>query len=312
MAKKRKGDKVDGWVNLNKPVGLTSTQALGKVRRYLNAQKAGHAGTLDPLASGILPIALGEATKTIPFAQDSNKTYEFTVTWGEQRNTDDSEGEVIVTSDIRPTPEAIKAALPKYTGFIQQTPPKFSAIKIDGARAYDLARSGEDVELQPREVYIESLELLASRPDEADFVMECGKGTYVRALARDIAIDLNTCGYISALKRTKVGPFTMESAISLDNLEELGNIAALDRALLPLMTVLDDIPALAVKEDEAARLRNGQTLALISRPDFERLSQAGLGNKDEAMIAVATLQGKPLALIEAHGATIQPVKVFNI
>lgn len=312
MARKRKGDKVDGWINLDKPLGLTSTQALGKVRRILNAQKAGHAGTLDPLATGILPIAIGEATKTIAFVQDSEKTYEFTITWGEQRNTDDSEGAVIATSGIRPAADAIRAALPNFIGHIEQVPPQFSAIKVDGARAYDLAREGEQVDLKARTVFIGRLELLASRGDEADFVMDCGKGTYVRSLARDLAAALGTCGYILALKRTKVGPFTLESAISLDKLGELGNIAALNQALLPLMTALDDIPALAVKEDEAARLRNGQTLALISRPDFERLSQAGLGEKDKAQIAVATLRGIPLALVETEGPNVQPVKVFNI
>ena len=312
MARKRKGDKVDGWVNLNKPVGLTSTQALGKVRRFMNAQKAGHAGTLDPLASGVLPIALGEATKTISFAQDSSKVYSFTVTWGEQRDTDDSEGQVIATSDNRPTPEAIKQALPAFTGYISQIPPQFSAIKVDGQRAYDLARDGEEVELAAREVFVERLELVETRPDEANFIMKCGKGTYVRSLARDLAAALDTCGYVSALRRDRVGPFTLESAISLDKLEELGNSADLNRALMPLMTVLDDIPALAVREDEAARLRSGQKLVFISRPDFERLAQIGLGEKGQTTLAVAVSKESPVALVETEGPEIRPVKVFNI
>ena len=204
MARKRKGDKIDGWINLDKPIGLTSTQAMAKVRWLLKAQKAGHAGTLDPLATGILPIALGEATKTISFIQDGLKTYSFTVRWGEQRDTDDMEGKVIATSDNRPSEDQIRALLPKYTGDILQTPPKFSAIKIDGERAYDLARDGEEVELQPREVYIGSLGLLETRPDEADFLMTCGKGTYVRSLARDMGRDLGCLGFITALKREKI------------------------------------------------------------------------------------------------------------
>ena len=312
MARKRKGDKIDGWINLDKPPGMTSTQAMSRVRRILNAQKAGHAGTLDPLASGILPIALGEATKTIPFVQDSLKTYSFSIAWGEQRDTDDREGRIIASSDIRPSAPAIEQALQKYTGYIQQTPPKFSAIKVDGQRAYDLARDGEEVELESREVYVESLQLLKSRQDEADFIMTCGKGTYVRSIARDLALDLGTYGHISALRRDKVGPFALEGAISLDKLEELGNSAALNEAVLPLLTVLDDIPALAIKEDEATRLRSGQVLALISRSDFERLEKAGLGEKGQNVIAVATLKGQPIALIEADGAEVRPFRVFNI
>lgn len=314
MARKRKGDKIDGWINLDKPPEMTSTQAMSKVRRILNAQKAGHAGTLDPLASGILPIALGEATKTIPFVQDSLKTYSFTIAWGEQRDTDDREGKIIASSDIRPSAPAIEQALQKYIGYIQQIPPKFSAIKVDGQRAYDLARDGEDVELQPREVYIETLKMIrhCAQGQDSDFIMTCGKGTYVRSIARDLAQDLGTYGHISALRRDQVGPFALETAISLDKLEELGNSAGLNEAVLPLLTALDDIPALAIKEDEATRLRSGQVLALISRSDFERLEKAGLGEKGQSVIAVAILKGQPIALIEADGAEVRPFRVFNI
>ncbi|MCB1650977.1 MAG: tRNA pseudouridine(55) synthase TruB [Alphaproteobacteria bacterium] len=307
MARRKKGQKIDGWINLDKPLGLTSTQAMAKVRRILDAQKAGHAGTLDPLASGILPIALGEATKTIPFAQDHLKTYEFTVTWGEQRDTDDSEGEIIARSDERPTQDAIIAALPAFIGDIEQIPPKFSAIKIDGQRAYDLARDGEAFEIKPREVYIESLDLLATRENEVDLTMTCGKGTYVRALARDLAHALGTYGYISALKRTAVGPFAIKNAISLEKLEEMGINAP--QALLPLETALDDIPALAIKEGETADLRNGRFLSFVSRADFARLEQSGIEQHDEAL---ALYNGQPVALVEIEGPKIKPVRVFNI
>ncbi len=313
MARK-KGQKIDGWVVLDKPVGPTSTQALAKVRWLLQAQKAGHAGTLDPLASGILPIALGEATKTIAFAQDRLKIYEFTITWGERRNTEDSEGDIIATSPVRPTPEAITAALPRFIGEIDQIPPDFSAIKIDGQRAYDLARAGETLEIAPRTVYIETLTLDHTTPETASFTMLCGKGTYVRSLARDMGERLGTCGYISALRRTQVGPFTEKNAISLDKLEKLVQGAAsmtdvLDEVLHPLETVLDDIPALAIKEGECARLRNGQVLSFISRPDFARLEALGL---EQHGMALAVLHARPVALVETEGATIKPVRVFNL
>lgn len=310
----KKGRNISGWINLDKPAGLTSTQAIGKVRRFMNAQKAGHAGTLDPLATGILPIALGEATKTIPFAQDRLKTYEFTVTWGEQRDTDDSEGEVIATSDERPAPADIAALLPEFTGEIEQVPPKFSAIKIDGERAYDLARDGEDFEMKSRNVYIESLAFIEARENEADFVMTCGKGTYVRSLARDMALKLGTYGYISALRRTAVGPFTLENAISLEKLEELYDSApagagAPDEVLLPLETALDDIPALAIKENELSDLRNGRAASFVSKPDFERIKLIGLENGQNA---IAMFQDKAVALVERKGPNIKPVRVFNI
>jgi tRNA pseudouridine55 synthase len=311
MARKRKGDKIDGWINLDKPLGLTSTQAMAKVRWLMKAQKAGHAGTLDPLASGILPIALGEATKTISYIQDGLKTYSFTVQWGEQRDTDDGEGKIIATSDVRPSKEQIESILKNYTGAIMQTPPKFSAIKIDGARAYDLARDGEEVELKEREVFIESLALLTTSTDTADFRMVCGKGTYVRSLARDMGRELRCLGYITALKREKVGPFTLESSISLDKLAGLDDIARLNEAvLLPLETALDDIPALAVREDEAARLRSGQVLAFISRPDFERLGRAGLDGTLRS--ALVTCNNKPVALVEAEGPEVRPVRILNL
>ncbi len=311
MARKRKGDPISGWINLDKPYGMTSTQAIGKVRRALNAQKIGHAGTLDPLATGVLPIALGEATKTISFAQDDIKTYRFTITWGEQRDTDDLEGKVIASSDLRPTKEDITALLPKYTGDIQQTPPIFSAIKINGERAYDLARDGKTPELKSRIVYIEKLELLDTRENEADFEMICGKGTYVRSIARDMGDDLSCKGYISALRREKVGVFLAENAISLDILNDMDYFSARSEYLLPLQIVLDDIPALDLKMEETAKIRNGQMLEFVSKPDFQRLTDIGLGKK-ESILALATHEDAPIALIEQQRAQIKPVRVFNI
>ena len=313
MGRRKKGNPVHGWVNLDKPLGLSSTQAMAKVRKALNAQKGGHAGTLDPLASGILPIALGEATKTIPYIQDEHKTYEFTVTWGEQRSTDDAEGEVLESSDVRPTPDAIQAALPDFIGDIEQVPPKYSAIKIDGERAYAKARDGEDFEIKPRTVYIESLELIDAQDNEAKLVMTCGKGTYVRSIARDLALKLGTFGYVSALRRTAVGPFTEENAVTLENFlakaEELSDSPSDFEHLLPLETALDDIPVLAIKEDETARLRNGNEIALISKPDFERLAMAGIEDGDEAL---AIYKGIVIALVERIGPKIKPFRVFNI
>ncbi len=312
MVRNRKGDPVNGWINLDKPVGVTSTQAVGKVRRFLNAKKVGHAGTLDPLASGILPIALGEATKTIPFAQDDIKTYFFTVTWGEQRSTDDAEGEVVATSDLRPPPDSIVAVLSDYIGDVEQLPPKFSALKIDGKRAYDLARAGKEVALKTRQVYIESFELLDARDGEADFRVVCGKGTYIRALARDIALDLGTRGYVSALRRESVGGFTLSNAISLDKLEEMGHIAAIDEALLPVDSVLDVIPALSFTTQEQALLRNGQRLSFVSKGDFHRLEEILDKAQGETVLVLARYDDIPVGLVEVTGPLIKPVRIFNL
>ncbi|MCB1682823.1 MAG: tRNA pseudouridine(55) synthase TruB [Alphaproteobacteria bacterium] len=311
MARRKKGKPVNGWINLDKPAGLTSTQAIGRIRRILNPQKIGHAGTLDPMATGILPIAMGEATKTIPFVQDALKTYSFTAAWGEQRDTDDAEGEITETSPNRPEKSEILEILPDFTGNILQTPPAFSAIKIDGQRAYDLARSGEKPDIKPRKVYIETLELLETRPNEADFRMICGKGTYVRSLVRDIATELGTCGYVKNLRREAVGPLTLDNAISLDLLEQMDYVAALNEALLPLQAVLDDIPALPVKQEEAARLKSGQVLTFISRPDYSRLTREGLGGQEDRQ-ALAVFNGAPVALVENRGPEIRPVRVFNL
>jgi tRNA pseudouridine55 synthase len=298
---KRPKNKVDGWVVLDKPLGMGSTTAVGRVRWLFGAAKAGHGGTLDPLATGILPIALGEATKTVPFVMDGRKEYRFTLCFGEARSTEDGEGEVTARSDARPTDAAIRAALPAFVGEIDQMPPVFSALKIDGERAYDLARAGKAVDLKARKVTIERLELLA-RPDadHADFVVGCGKGTYIRSLGRDLALALGTVGYLSALRRTVAGPFREEGSISLPKLEALGHIPPLLGALAPVATALDDIPALALTEAQADRLRQGQPVILTrDAPPSGALVRAECGQK-------------LVALVRSDGVSLQPVRVFNL
>lgn len=311
MGRRKNGNKIDGWINLNKPVGITSTQALAIVKRALNPLKAGHAGTLDPLASGVLPLALGEATKTVPYVQDAMKIYEFTVTWGEQRSTDDAEGSVISSSDTRPTREQVEAILPAFIGDIEQVPPQFSAIKVDGERAYDLARDGEQVELKSRLVYIEALTVLSHENGQTAFECLCGKGTYVRSLARDMGLKLGCFGYISALKRTAVGAFALEGAISLDFFQNQDHKPTPEEVVLPLQTALDDIPALALKDEEAARLKQGQSLSFVSKPDLERLQKIGI-EIDQNQTILATYQGKAVALIEVSGPTLQPLRILNV
>ena len=301
MARRKKGDKVDGWVILDKPVGLGSTPAVGKVRRLFGAQKAGHGGTLDPLASGVLPIALGEATKTVPFVMDGRKEYRFTLRFGEARSTEDAEGAVTALSAKRPTDADIRQALSGFLGEIEQVPPAFSALKIEGKRAYDLARAGQTVDLASRRVLIEHLDLV-SRPDadHADFVVGCGKGTYIRSLGRDLALVLGTVGHLSALRRTAAGPFREASAISLPKLEALGHIPALLGALAPVATALDDIPAVALTETQADRLRQGQPVLLTrDAPPSGALLRAEAGSR-------------LVALVRSDGASIQPVRVFNL
>ncbi|MBI1214881.1 MAG: tRNA pseudouridine(55) synthase TruB [Alphaproteobacteria bacterium] len=310
MARNKKGVPVHGWLNLDKPQGLTSTQALGRVRRILNAQKLGHAGTLDPLATGILPIALGEATKTIPFVQDRDKVYRFTVTWGEARNTDDCEGETTETSDARPTKAQIEAEIPKFIGDIEQLPPQFSAIKIDGQRAYALARKGEEVEIEPRTVTVYNLTLLGATEDTAEFEMECSKGTYVRAIARDMGRNLGCFGHVSALRRLAVGNLTENDAISLDEFEKIMQSSTPDQVLMPVETVLDDIPALAMTDSEISRIRQGQTLKFISRQDIDRFSVAGIDEDTDLILAVG--DNRPLALLEKNGIELHPVRLFNL
>ena len=305
--KRRDKRDVHGWVVLDKPVGMTSTHAVSVIKRLFSAKRCGHAGTLDPLASGALPIAMGEATKTVPFVMDGRKLYRFTIRWGEERDTDDAEGRVAAQSAERPSVEAIQALLPQFTGVISQVPPRYSAIKIEGERAYDLARDGEVVELQARPVEITRL-VLVEMPDADHAVLEaeCGKGTYVRSLARDMGRALGCFGHVSALRRTAVGPFGPESMILLEELEALCHRAAagegsLADALMPVETALDDIPALAVSRADAARLSRGQAVLLRGRdaPNFT------------GTVSV-TVAGQLLALAELDRGEIVPKRVFNL
>jgi tRNA pseudouridine55 synthase len=313
MGRRKKGQIINGWVNLNKPCGIGSTPALNKVRRALDAQKAGHGGTLDPLASGVLPIALGEATKTVAFAQDATKEYEFTVKWGERTDTDDMEGDIVEVCEKIPSESEILAVLGDFTGEIEQVPPLFSAIKVDGRRAYDLARSGEDVEIKSRKVFVEELELTEHKGSESTFRCVCGKGTYIRSLGRDMAEKMGSLGHISMLKRIRVGKFRLEDAISLDFFDDMSDKARIEELLLPVQTMLDDIPALALNQMEASMIRRGQVLSLVSRPDVERLSKAGIevGKSDDSPILV-TLKGKAVAVAEVNGCNIKPKRVFNL
>ncbi len=308
--RKRKGLPLHGWLVIDKPQGMTSTQVVGKVRWLTRAQKVGHAGTLDPLATGVLPIALGEATKTVPYAMDSRKTYRFTVRWGVATDTDDSQGAAIRHSDHRPRVAEIEAALPRFTGTIRQSPPIYSALKIDGARAYDLARAGEVVELKPRDIDVHRLVLLEQPDaDHAVFEAHVGKGCYVRSLARDMGEAMGTAGHIAQLRRMDVGKFSVDHAISLEKLEELTHGARLDEYLAPAWTALDDIPALALTEAEAGRLRQGQSLSWLSRHDAERLKALGPSAQGTAL----AFSGKTaIAVVEVRAAEIRPVRVFNL
>jgi tRNA pseudouridine55 synthase len=302
MARKRKGNKVDGWLVIDKPYGMGSTKVVGKCRFLAKAQKVGHAGTLDPLATGVLPIAFGEATKTIPYVADAEKTYQFTVTWGESRLTDDAEGEVDELSEKRPTREEILRILPEFRGKIKQTPPAFSAIKINGERAYDLARAGKKFEIKEREVEVYALDFLNANMENATFEMRCSKGTYVRSLGRDMALELGTFGYISMLRRTKVGLFDLESTISLAKMEELLHSAPLEEWILNVVTVLDDILALALTKEQAYLLKNG---GFISRDNLPSSSLAGGTYK-------VMLGEKLIALCELDENYLKPVRVFNL
>ena len=289
---------VNGWVCLDKPVGLTSTQAVSQLRWLYNAKKAGHAGTLDPLASGVLPIAFGEATKTVSIVQDGVKAYRFIVKWGEETDSDDSEGRVVATSDSRPAPAAIEKLLPQFTGVIQQTPPVFSAIKIAGERAYDLARDGEAVVMTPREVVVHRLTLAAAERDSATFEAECGKGTYVRAIARDLGRALGCRGHVIALRRTRVGPFHAEAAVAIDALKESPEQRS--AALHSVAAGLAEWRALAVDRNGAAIIRRGQKLLLRGRDA-----------PDEGP-AYAACFGAPVAVGEIEAGYFVPTRVFNL
>jgi tRNA pseudouridine55 synthase len=284
---------VNGWIVLDKGVGMTSTHAVAAVKRTLTAKKAGHAGTLDPLASGVLPIALGEATKTVPFVMDGRKSYVFTVAWGVETNTDDAEGDVVQRTDRVPARAEIEALLPRFTGAIGQIPPRFSAIKIQGERAYDLARDGEVVELTPRQVEIDRLAVVAHSGDRSVLEADCGKGTYVRAIARDLGRALGCLGHVAALRRTRVGPFGEADAVVVD---DVGDPAA----LRPVEAALEDLPSVAVSRDMAVRLMRGQSIILRGR-------EAPLSGK-----VFATCNGVLVAVGDVERGELVPHRVFNL
>lgn len=295
---RRELDAVTGWLVIDKSVGPTSSRVVAMAKRLLRARKAGHGGTLDPLATGVLPIAFGEATKTVAYVMGGPKQYRFTIGWGAARTTDDAAGEVTAYSDARPTEEMIRAVLGEFVGAVEQMPPAYSALKIGGQRAYALARRGQAPDLEARTVRIDRLTLLDQpQRDSARFEVDCGKGTYVRALARDLAMRLGTFGHVTALRRTRSGPFTEEHAISVENLADLGHSLARVRHLLPLESALDDIPALSIDGADADRLRCGQTIRVR--------------NTEDGAVFVVTA-GQPVALAHVDNGIARPERVFNL
>ncbi len=308
MGRRKKGDPVSGWICLDKPLEMGSTEAVSKIRWMFNAQKAGHAGTLDPLATGVLPIALGEATKTVSQMMDAEKVYRFLIAWGSSTTTLDREGEVTATSDVRPTPEAVAAVLPRFVGEISQIPPNFSAIKVVGQRAYDRARDGVEFELPTRTVVVHAAAVSdVPDADHIEIEIRCGKGTYVRSLVRDIAAAVGAEGHVAMLRRLRVGPFSAKESITLDNLVDLVHRAALLEALLPVETALDDIPVLAVTDEDAFRLRQGRPLVLLPR-QVELLKP-----RVSASRAVSAMTGgKLVALCELRAGQLSPTRVFHL
>ena len=319
---KKRGKPIHGWVVFDKPLGMSSTQGVGKIRWLFDAEKAGHGGTLDPLATGLLPIALGEATKTVQWAMDGRKKYEFRIKWGAETTTDDLEGEVTATSVLKPNQNSIESILTEFLGEITQIPPIYSALKIDGARAYDLARAGETPEMKPRQVIIEELRLLSVEAGQSppqpspqggggkeglefsDFEVVCGKGTYIRALARDMGRKLGCLGHLTLLRRTQVGAFTEKDMISLESLEELSHKPdrdeALQGALHSIVTVLDGIPALAVMDGQAAQLRQGQSVLL-----------RGANAPINCEAVLVTHEGRPLGICEIAQGSLKTKRLFN-
>ena len=309
MARRRKGRPIHGWIVIDKPAGLSSAQVVGRVRWLTDAAKAGHAGTLDPLATGVLPIALGEATKTVAWAMEGRKTYRFTLRWGESRDTDDAEGAVLQTSGVRPDSAAIGAALAAFRGTIVQRPPRYSAIKLDGRRSYELARAKIDAEPPLREVEVDALELIEMIDlDHCVLEMRCGKGAYVRSIARDLALALGTFGYVSQIRRLAVGGFVEDGAISLEKLAMLVHSAPPQEYLLPIETALDDIPALALSDSQANLLRHGRPVR-IQAAGRRFVATEGIV---EGETAYAIADGRPVALVRIEQGEIRPMRVLNL
>jgi tRNA pseudouridine55 synthase len=301
MARRKKGRDVSGWVLVDKPAGMTSTAVVGKLRWAFDAKKAGHAGTLDPDATGLLPVALGEATKTIAYLGEALKGYDFTLRWGAETTTDDASGEVLRTSDARPTEAQIAAALPQFTGDIRQVPPQFSAVKVDGERAYDLAREGETMELAARDLYVDELTLTGCPDaDHARLTFVCGAGGYVRSIARDLGRALGCCGHVLSLRRTWVGPFDIEDAVPLSEIERLARTPELDALIGPVALGLADLPELKASDQGAARLRNGNPGHVLP------------GEVDYGAMAWASHGGQPLAVGRYRAGELHPERVFNL
>ena len=292
---------LNGWIILDKPTGISSAHAVAKVKRLLRPAKIGHAGTLDPLASGVLPLALGEATKTVSYMMDAAKAYSFAVTWGQERATDDSEGEVLFESDKRPAEAEIIKTLPKFIGNISQTPPNYSAIKLDGKRAYDLARNGQDVEIKAREIRVDSLIIQEHSLESTSFICYCGKGTYIRSLARDMGRVFGCYGYVSSLRRLQVGKFNETHAISLENLADMVHKGEVD-FLQPVESALDDILAWDIDSTQATRLRQGQTV------DIPDINSGG----SDSIFVLARDNGKAMAICKWEAGVMKPVRVFNL
>lgn len=305
MSRSKKGQVINGWIALDKPQGLTSTQALSQVKRLLNVVKAGHAGTLDPLATGVLPIALGEATKTVSFAVDDKKSYVFAVRWGGETTTDDSEGDIVQQSSVRPSENSIRALLPHFIGTITQVPPLYSAVKVDGKRAYCLARSGEHIELVPRTVIVSEFCLVSIiNDDTAIFEIECGKGTYVRAIARDMGRMLGCFGHVISLRRTRVGPFLEADSWTLEELTkhlDSNKVQDPEGPLLPVTLPLKEIPELIVTPSDAGRLAKG--ISVLVR---------GAGSARISGLMYATCQGRLIALGRIEKGNLHPIRVFNL
>ncbi len=308
MSKRKRGRAINGWICLDKPLGLGSTPAVSKIRHAFNAQKAGHAGTLDPLATGILPIALGEATKTVSFMTEAEKDYRFTIAFGTWTETLDAEGAVTGRSDARTTREAVEAALPAFVGDIVQTPPAYSAILIDGQRAYDLARAGLNPEMKSRPAFVRSATVTEFDGETVTIEVTVGKGFYIRSLMRDLCAVLGVEGHVSVLRRTRVGPFTEARAIGLENLLELSHKAGALEGLLPVETALDDIPALALTTEDAFRLSQGRAVVLLPR-QVEALETLLTGG---SRTVLARQEQTLVAICEMRAGQLNPVRVFNL
>ncbi|MBF9032897.1 tRNA pseudouridine(55) synthase TruB [Rhodobacterales bacterium HKCCE2091] len=300
MARKKKGRDISGWLVVDKPAGLTSTAVVNKVKWAFEAKKAGHAGTLDPAATGVLAVALGEATKTVPYVTDAMKAYAFGIRFGQATNTDDAEGEVIAESDLRPDDDAIRAALTGFVGDIEQVPPQFSAVKVEGERAYKLARDGEEMELAARPLFVESL-VLTARPDAdtAELELVCGKGGYVRSIARDLGAALGTHAHVTWLRRLWSGPFDLDDAVTFDRIEALARTPEIDTLLMPVETGLADLPCLTATEGGAARLRNGNPGEVVTGAEY-------------GAECWAAFRGQPVAVGIYRGGTLHPSRVFNL